>query len=119
MKLNSKNNQKLFVATVLVLTFVFSFNFSLAYSIGDQTDSFFDRSPLQFGPLNVNRLVPKGDPSGLSFSDLVNAGSFSSKDISSSFKAVLTLFIRLIITSLSVALGVFKVLLEVLTSRLS
>ena len=119
MKLNSKNNRKLLAATVLVLTFVFSFNFSLAYSIGDQADSFFDRSPLQFGPLNVNRLVPKGDPSGLSFSDLVNAGSFSSKDISSSFKAILALFIRLIVTTLNVALGVFKVLLDLLTSQLN
>lgn len=119
MTLNFKNNRKLFTTVVLVLTFIFNFNFSQAYSIGDSAGSFFDRNPLQFGPVNVNRFVPKGDPSGLTFSDLVNAGSFSSKDISSSFKAVLALFIRLIITTLNVALGVFKVLLEVVTSQLN
>lgn len=118
MKLNYKNNRKLFATAVLVLTFIFSFNSSRAYSIGNSAGSFFDRNPLQLGPININRFIPKGDPSSLTFNDLVNTGSFSSSDISSSLKAVLALFIRLIITTLNVALGVFRVLLDVITGQL-
>lgn len=110
-------NTKYLIPKLLLLFFIFSFfynyNFAYGYSLGDQADSFFNRNPLQFSPFNVN--TTRSDPSGLTFDDLVNAGSFSSKDISASIKAVLILFIKLIVTTLNVTLGILKALLAVLT----
>lgn len=65
--------------------------------------------------LNLNKLsqfVPKGY--GLSFDDLINTKSFSAQDLTGSIKAVVILFIKLVITALSIALGIFKVLLDLI-----
>ena len=105
---------------ILFLIFVFNVLFSFsagAYSIDNSSNSaksIFNQNPLQFAPIDINKFI-KTDRSGLAFDDLVNAKSFSSQDIGSSIKAVLILFIRLIVTTLNVTLGILKALLEVLT----
>jgi len=111
-----------FIFPVLFLTLNFIFNFAEAYSIGNPADSFnnsakslFKKNLLLLSPIDVTKFV-KSDPHGLSFSDLINTEGFSSNDIGSSVKAVLTLFIRLTITTLNVALGILRVLLDVLTN---
>ena len=116
-------NREFLVATTLISIFVFSFNFAGAYSLGDPADSFdnpaksfLNQNPLQFSPIDVTKFV-KGDPSWLTFRDLLNVETFSLNDIGSSIKAVLTLFIRLMITTLNATLGISKVLLDVLTSQ--
>ncbi|TSC75036.1 MAG: hypothetical protein G01um101444_83 [Parcubacteria group bacterium Gr01-1014_44] len=113
---------------IYILFFVLSFFSSPAgpagaYSLDDPagpldkaTKSIFNQNPLQFSPIDVTKFI-KSDPKGLSFSDLTNTEGFSSNDIGSSAKAVLALFIRLIITTLNTTLGIFKVLLDILTSR--
>lgn len=100
----------------------FSYSLARAYSTGDLADplnntakSFFNQSPLQFSPVDVTKFI-RSDPHGLAFRDLINVEGFSSNDISSSARAVLTLFIRLIITTLSTTLGILKILLGTLTS---
>lgn len=120
---NPKNKKITFLIFVLIFNFAFLFNFADGYSIDDPGDSFnnpakslFKQNPLQFSPIDITKFI-KGDPSKLTFRDLVNLEAFSTNDIKGSIKAVLTLFIRLNITTLNVTLGILKVLLDILTSR--
>ncbi len=62
---------------------------------------------------DINKFIPKGY--GLTFEDLVNVKSFSTKDISGTLKAVTILFIKLVVTTLSVTLGILKLVLSLLT----
>jgi len=68
---------------------------------------------IQGSSLSISRFIPKG--SGLTFEDLVNTKNFSTKDISGSVKAIAILFIKLIITTLSVTLGILKLILSLVT----
>lgn len=65
-----------------------------------------------FGP-DLNKLIPGG--TGLSFDDFINIKSFSTDDISGSIKAVAVLFIKLIVTTLSVTSEILKLVLSLLT----
>src|SRR3989344_2425780 len=107
---------------ICICVFILSFYSSSAgaYSLGEPADSFnntaksfFNQNPLQFSPIDVTKFIGN-DPQGLALRDLINAGGFSSSDIGASVRAVLILFIRLIITTLNTTLGILKVLLEVL-----
>ncbi len=102
----------------IILYFSIFNNFAFAYSINPSAspiaNSIFEKNPLQFSPIDLNKFT-KSDSSGLSFSDLLNVKSFSSKDIGSGIKAVLILFIKLIITTLNVTLGILKALVDILT----
>lgn len=118
-----------FLVIYIFLFFIltFSFNSVRAYSLlDDSTDalnlnktlqSVFNRNPFQFSPIDITPFFKK-DSSGLSFNDLVNIQSFSFNDLGASAQALLVLFIRLIITTLNVTLGILKVLLDILTTRL-
>lgn len=121
-----KSKIKYQVSKLILLFLVFVFSFCLnfdkaeAYALDVQSDSLksiFNQNPLQFSPIDINRLVP-ADHSGLTFGDLVNAKSFSTQDIGASIKAVLVLFIKLMVTTLNVTLGILKALLAVLTRGL-
>lgn len=120
-KLKIRKAKLLFCFFILIFLFYpFHLNLVRAYFLDDPSksiESVFNKNPFQFSPINLDKFI-KTDRSGLSFSDLVNTKSFSSQDIGSSLKAVAILFIRLIITTLNVALGIFKVLLGVLTKVL-
>lgn len=52
------------------------------------------------------------DGTGLGFDDLINTESFSSDDITGSIKAVVILFLKLIILTLSITLAIFKTILD-------
>ena len=116
----TKKNKNFFLIFILVFLFYFhliSINGANAYSLdvpSGPVKSIFNKNPFQFAPIDINKFVGK-DRFGLTFTDLSNAKGFSSKDIGASVKAVLILFIRLIVTTLNVTLGILKALLEVLT----
>lgn len=107
------------VKLILVLIFVFSIfglKIASAYSLDNPTkslESLFNKNPFDFSPIDLGKFT-KSDRYGLTFSDLTNIKSFSSQDVGASIKAVLILFIKLIITTLNVTLGILKALLEVL-----
>lgn len=61
---------------------------------------------------DINKFIPKGY--GLTFEDLLDIKSFSTKDILGSLRAVGILFIKLVITTLSVTLGILKLILDLL-----
>lgn len=117
----SKKTSPITKLTTLLLVFIFSFclNFDKveAYAPLDvQSDSLksvFDKNPFQFSPIDLSKFVPN-DRSGLTFTDLANTKSFSTKDIGTSIKAVLILFLKLMVTTLNVTLGILKALLGVL-----
>lgn len=111
----------IFIFVIVFVIFIFFLNFAGAYSIENSTDFFgktfqsiFRQNPLEFAPIDLTKFIAK-DPSGLSFSDLINTKSFSRNDIGASAKAALVLFLRLTVTALNVTLGLLKALLEILT----
>ena len=117
-RFNTTRNNKFLIIFILFLTSISSFNLAEGYSVGEQLEpakSIFNQNPLQFSPIDLTKFIKSDDRAGLTFSDLLNAESFSSKDIGASAKAVLVLFIKLIVTTLNVSLGVFRVLLDILT----
>ncbi|OGN31724.1 MAG: hypothetical protein A3I92_01045 [Candidatus Yanofskybacteria bacterium RIFCSPLOWO2_02_FULL_43_10b] len=117
-----QNVKLLFCFLILVFLFqlLLGLDFVRAYSLDDSsgsagsTESFFNKNPFQFSPIDINQFIKK-DRFDLNFDDLLNTRSFSSQDIGASLKAVFILFIKLIVTTLNVTLGILKVLLEVLT----
>lgn len=104
----------------MLLVFMFqiaSFEIASAYSLDGSSgsaQSIFDKNPLQFRPINLDRFISP-EPFGLTFNDLINTKSFSFQDIGASLKAVVILFIKLIVTTLNVTLGILRALLGVLT----
>lgn len=119
-KPKSKNKIPNLLFCFLILVSLFSFfdlSPVLAYSLDNSpkpSNSFFSRNLFKLAPIDISQFT-KGDRWGLTFNDLINTKSFSSRDIGASLKAVLILFIRLIVTTLNVTLGILKALLEVLT----
>lgn len=68
-------------------------------------------SKTNFGGFNLSRII-SSNSYGLSFNELINVKNFSTKDISGSVKAVAGLFIKLVITTLSVTIGVLRAILN-------
>lgn len=117
--------KKIFPAFFMAaVVFILFFDFAKAFSVDDPADSFhrtyqsiFRQNPFYFSPIDITKFI-KTDRANLTFKDLVDTGDFSSQDIGASIKAILILFIRLVVTTLNVTLGILRVLLEVLTRSL-
>lgn len=120
----SKNLKQISKLIILLVIFIFSFYLNLnkagAYALDVQSDSLksvFNKNLFQFSPIDISKFVPN-DRFGLTFTELANTQSFSTKDIGTSIKAVLILFIKLMVTTLNVTLGILRALLGVLSQTI-